>query len=482
MQTYKHNASHYHLLSTDMGKLTPFCHVEILPNDVAEISVDGLIRLAPIVSPLMHRVKAYFMWFFVSTQQIDSTFPDFITGGVDGNDTTTLPTISTGTYTGGKVYDYLGIPDADNLSFLAHAVRAYNSIYNEYIRDPDLEQTEVSEDSTDLQYINWQKDYFTQARPSEQKGTAVTISVGSSAPVEVPSNTAVSPTIKDSDDRDVYLNTSATYATMDTTDRTANALFANLSSAEGVDVNDLKEAWAHQTYQENRYKFGSRYSEFVKFLGGYDGNASLQRPELLGVSTVDISISEVLQTAPDSGTSTVVGELRGHGIAGVRGKKIFKWFGEHGHLVGLLAVRPELIWTQGLHRKFSRVDKEDYYQPEFANVGWQAIRNKEIYAQGTGGGNDDDATFGYTPRYDEYRSEPNRVSGDFRALLDNYHLGVQLASLPTLNAALVSTEDQIRNSDIFASTTSDTLRIAVNNRIKMRRIVTPKEPMTFQRL
>ena len=125
---------------------------------------------------------------------------------------------------------------------------------------------------------------------------------------------------------------------------------ANLSAATGVSVNDLKEAWAFQTYQENRYKFGSRYSEYVKHLGGYDGNSALNRPELLGVSSVDISISEVLQTAPDSGTSTVVGEMKGHGIAGVKGKRVFKWFGEHGQLLGLMAIRPEAIYTNGPHR------------------------------------------------------------------------------------------------------------------------------------
>lgn len=470
-----------------MGEIIPFTHREILPGDVVEMSADGLIRFSPLVSPLMHRIKATILWVFVPTRIIDSTFEDFITGGVDGTDTTTPPTISTGTAAKATIYDYIGVPIVNNLSFSAHPVRAYNKSYNYFFRDPDLEQTEVTEDSTDIQYVSWARDYFTLARPSEQKGTAVTIPVAGTAYVQLDtiSGTDVTGNYMNEERSGSSMNTkhTATAATAGSSiaDPSEHALYVDVNSVTGVSINDLKEAWAFQTFMENRYKFGSRYSEFVKYLGGYDGNAALQNPEFIGASSADISISEVLQTAPDSGTSTNVGEMKGHGIAGLRGRRAFKWFGEFGHLLGLMYIRPETIYTNGLNRKFSRIDKEDYYQPEFSSIGWQAIKNKEIYAQGTGGGSADDNTFGYTPRYDEYRSEPSVVAGDFRDVLDSWHLARQFSSLPTLNQAFISTENTIRNSDVFAAVTNDTIYVVTNNRIKARRIVTPREMIEFQR-
>jgi hypothetical protein len=483
----------------NMGEVIPFCHREMLPGDVAEISVDGLIRFSPLVAPLMHRVKASFLWMWVPTRIIDTTFEDFITGGADGNDTTTPPTISTSTAAKGTIYDYLGVPIVDNLSFSAHPVRAYNACYNEFIRDQDLQQTEVTQDSTAIQYVMWQKDYFTQARPAEQKGTAVTISIGDEATVMgigFYSQGATATAYSSVEQSDLSSGSLTGMKGMDASSavngesqiifKTQNTnypdLTADLSTATGVSVNDLKEAWAFQKFMENRYKFGSRYSEFVKHLGGYDGNARLERPEFISASSANISFSEVLQTAPDSGTSTVVGEMKGHGITGIKGRRAFKYFGEHGHLLGLMFIRPEAIYTNGLHRKFSRTDKEDYYNPEFADIGWQEIYNREIYAQGTGGGSDDASVFGYCPRYDDYRSEPNFVAGDFRDTLDTHHLARQLSSLPTLNQAFISTSGTIRNSDIFASTAKDTIWVTVNNRIKSRRIVTPRQAMEFQRL
>jgi hypothetical protein len=486
MQTYKHNLSYKHLFSCNMGEIIPFCHEEVLPGDLINMSVDGLIRFSPLVTPVMHRITAHFLWVFVPTRVIDDTFPDFITGGEDGNDTTTLPTISTGTAAKGTIYDYLNIPIKNSLSFLAHPVRAYNSVYNELFRDPDLQQTEVTEDSTDIQFVQWERDYFTLARPSEQKGTAVTISLGDEAPIKYGANIAGT----DYEDQFAVYHPSSgaqwargATAGVDTAQLVSGTdtgnLKADLNSATGIPINDLREAWAFHEYQENRYKYGSRFVEYCEYLfGGNVGDARLQRPELLGSSSVDINISEVLQTAPDSGTSTNVGELKGHGIAGIRGRNAIKHFGEHGQLLGLMYIRPESIYFEGIPRKFSRASKEDFYQPEFARIGAQPILKQELYADGTG---TDAETYGYTPRYREYSENLSRISGDFRDVLDTWHLARQLGTHPTLNSAHISTSGTIRNADIFASTTNDTIYVTTYNRLHARRIVLPPEPMTFIR-
>lgn len=467
----------------NMGEIIPFCHEEVLANDLIEMSVDGLIRFSPLVTPLMHSIKATFMWIFVPTRVIDPTFEDFITGGVDGNDTTTLPTISTGTSSKKTNYHYLGVPKVDNLSFLAHSVYAYNSIYNNLFRDPDLEQTEVANTSTDIQYVMFEKDYFTVARPSASKGTAVTISFDNDVDIsgigintgEVYTGTA-----------DLNMSDGTTYTTNDTSINSLQthtnvtgikALTSNLTTS----LETFKEAWAFNEYQENRYKYGSKFVEYCRFLGGNVGDARLQRPEVLGISSANISINEVLQTSPDATTSTSVGEMKGHGIAGIRGRRATKHFGEPGQLIGLMYIRPQAIYTNALHRKFSRVDKEDFFQPEFSNLGWQAIKCKELNAQGTAGGTDDDDTYAYVPRYDDYRGNFSRVSGDFIDNLDTWHLARQITGKPVNNKAHISTENNIRNADVFASTANDTIYVLTNNRLKARRIVTPREPMAFIR-
>lgn len=471
-----------------MGVITPFCNIDVLPNDLIDMSVDGIVKFSPMVRPLMHTIKAHFYWIFVPTRIVDDTFEDFITGGPDGLDTTTPPTISTGTASKKTNYHYLGVPKVDNLSFSAHSVRAYNLTYNELFRDPDLEPTEVTADSTALQYVMFEKDYFTAARPSPTKGSAVTISLGTTAPVVT---NATPPTfyngsgVSQSGLTMQGASSSVLWTTQPTDSGAVNfnnsGLQANLEGATGITLEALKEAYAFDQYQENRQKFGSRFVEYCRFLGGNVGDARLQRPEVIGVSSANISISEVIQTSPDATTSTVVGEQRGHAMTGIRGRRAIKHFGEHGTLLGLMFIRPESIYTNGLPRKFSRIDKEDYYQPEFAQLGWQAIKNKEIYAQGTAGGTDDDDTYGYIPKYSEYKEEPNRVSGDFIDVEDNWHLARQYVALPALNKANISTDSNIRNADVFASTVTDTIRVIVNNRIKSRRIVTPKEPLTFIR-
>lgn len=477
MRRHKHSLSHYKLLTGEMGRLYPIGCVEVLPGDTFQHQTSMLLRVSPLVSPVMHPVQVRIHHWFVPNRIIWDDWEDFITGGT----TPVMPTINT-TNVEGDLLDHLGAtPTAASLPINELPVRAYNKIVNEWYRDQDL-TTEIAEDSTAIFYVAWEKDFYTAARPWTQKGDAVTLPVGTKAPImglgkDDTSWASGSQTVHEAGGVDTtytsyrLIEGSSAGGTPDDfyiEEDPDNAgypnLYADLSAAEALDVRDFRLAFALQRYQEARARYGSRYTEYLRYLGVRSSDARLQRPEYLGGGRQTISFSEVLQTAPDSGTSTVVGELKGHGISALRSNRYRRFFEEHGWVLTLASVRPKSIYQDGIGAKWWKTTKNHYYQKELEHIGQQEVYNRQVKV----GHATPNGIFGYADRYREYREEESRVSGEFRSTLDHWHMARQFAADPALNNAFVSCDPDKR---IHADQSSDALWMMANHSLQARRLV-----------
>lgn len=384
----------------------------------------------------------------------------------------------------GSLADYLGVPtDVADLEHSALPFRGYNLIWNEWFRDQDLEtaltiDTASGADTTTgtvMQRSSWEKDYFTTARPWEQKGPTITIPLGSEASVLGigAENETYSGTPQDvfetnqgstTFDRWKLFNTAGVNNNMYVEEKgvTGNPhIRADLSNASAVTVNVLREALALQRFEEARARFGSRYVEYLRYLGVQSSDARLQRPEYLGGGRYPIQYSEVLQTA--EGTDPV-GELRGHGIGLARSNRYRRHFEEHGYIYTFMVVKPKTIYADGLPRTWNRRTKEDFFQKELQTIGQQEVLNKEVYAAHA----TPDGVFGYSDRYEEYRRSESTIAGEFRDTLKFWHFARQFASDPALNASFVSC---VPSEEPFAVPSEDVLYVMANHSIQARRIV-----------
>jgi hypothetical protein len=470
MKRTKHNLSNYKLATMDMGKLYPVQLQEVLPGDTMQLSTSALVRVSPMVAPVMHPCTVRLHHWYVPTRLLWDKWEDFITGGPDNDNADTIPTVYSDTSSGvtaGQIYDYMGVPlGTKNINSLP--LRAYNLIWNEFYRDQDL-QTDLDDFNKDIKNVSWRKDYFTTARPFSQKGADITIPVGGEAPVRF-NNTGANETItvKDNADADwtlyddgTFISTYQDYSEVPD----INPLVADLSQATGISAVEFRELFALQRYAEARAQYGSRYSEYLRYLGVKPSDARLQRPEYLGGGKSTLQFSEVLQTASDVTENTPVGTLRGHGITAMRSKRARRFFEEHGYVITLMSVVPKSIYESGAQRLFWKRDKEDFYQKELQNVGQQKVKIGEVYANAT----DPHATFGYSDRYAEYQNSPSTVAGEFRDTLDYWHLARKWTDTPpNLNEDFVKCEPSKR---IFATQTNDTLWCMINNNTIARRMV-----------
>lgn len=496
MKRAKHSLSFTKLLSCDMGELVPCGITEVLPGDSIQHSVSALVRCAPMLAPIMHPVEVRFHSWFVPHRLTWSSWENFITGGPDGLNASAFPTITIGGGSGaavGSLADYLGVPTGvNNIVVSALPFRAYGLIWNEWYRDQDLQTALTvsladgadSTTNTALQNCAWEKDYWTSARPWEQKGASVGIPLTGTAPVtgigfsgsmtmSVPTAGAIRETnltgqtyANASNDWTAVANTDSLWVKADSaTGTTAKPqIFADLSSATAVTINALRQATALQRYQEARARYGSRYPEYLAYLGVRSSDARLARPEYLGGGRQTIQFSEVLQTGP--GTDPV-GDLKGHGIAAMRSNRYRRFFEEHGYLITVVSVKPKTIYASGLIRHWNRRVKTDFWQKELEHIGQQAILNKEVYAAHAS----PDATFGYQDRYDEYRRNESTIAGEFRSTtLDFWHMARIFGSTPALNSTFVSCVPTKRN---FAVTTEDCLYIHAKHSMQARRLVAP---------
>lgn len=482
MKRAKFSLSHTKLLSCDLGELVPVSLVEVLPGDTMQQATSCLVRFAPLLAPVMHPTHVQLAHWFVPHRLVWEDWEDFITGGPDGNDASVFPTVAMPASVGaaiGSLADYLGVPPGvADLEVSALPFRGYALIWNEWYRDQDLE-TELaislasgvdSTTSTALQRAAWEKDYFTTSRPWEQKGPSITIPLGTTAPVNRVSNagfwsvfntgTNTGSGTNNMSSQGSQLDVNLTRVSLDPN----GGLETDLTGASAVTVNLLREALALQRFEEARARFGSRYVEYLRYLGVRSSDARLQRPEFLGGGRYPIQFSEVLQTAEGSDP---VGELRGHGIGAARSNRYRRFFEEHGYVFTFMVVKPKTIYAQGLFRTWNRRTKEDFYQKELQHIGQQEVLNKEVYAEHA----TPEGVFGYQDRYDEYRRMESSIAGEFRDTLDYWHFARQFSADPALNASFVSC---VPSEEPFAVPSSDVLQVHARHSIQARRIVSPK--------
>lgn len=485
MKRSKFSLSHYKLLTMNMGELIPISWYEALPGDTIQHSTSALIRVSPLLSPVMHPVNVRIHHWFVPNRLIWADFEDFITGGEDGTDATVHPFIRLSSVAEGSLFDYLGVPvygSYSNLDISALPIRAYQLIWNQHYRDQQLcTATTVSDGNgqdttttTSLNKVAWTKDYYTSARNAEQLGSTVTIPLGTDADVVAEGTGAnAQPSFIASGGataRQLYGgNAGTTVQASGNWDASGNLewndpkLKADLSGATGIDINDLRLALAIQRYQEARNLYGARYVEYLRYLGVRASDQRLQNPEYLGGAKQTIQFSEVLSTNDDN-TSDYAGRLRGHGISALRSRKHRRFFEEHGICMTLMSVIPKPIYTQALHRGWLRTAKEDYFQKELQYIGDQEITNKEAMADhGT-----PDGVFGYQSRYDDYRSLPSQVSGEFLSSLNHWHYGRVYGSDIALNESWVTATPTKR---VNASSSTDCLYVMAMHSVQARRML-----------
>ena len=461
---YKHNLSHYRMHTCDMGNLIPISCVPVLPGDTIQQSTSVLVRVSPLNTPVMHPVQVRLHHFFVPNRIIWDGWEDFITGGSDGNDNSQPPVTNVGVAKNG-VMNYLGCSPVESGSYEANALplRAYNKIFNEYYRDQDL-ISEVAEQNLQIQNCAWEKDYLTTARPFTQKGDDVTLPIGTRAPVTIDTGEGSNVAVYSNFETELR-NLTESGGNVKVGDALGAldelSLKADLSQAEQISINAFRTGFALQRYKEARARYGSRFVEYLRYLGIRPSDARLQRPEFLAGGVTRLNFSEVLQTTPDS-PGIGVGDLYGHGIAGVRTPAYRKFFEEHGYVITMFSARPKSLYVNATPREFFKKTKEDYFQRELANLGQQEVFNGEVY-------NDDHkSTFGFQDRYHEYRSQPSQVGQDFRDLLNAWHLGRDLNNTTDLNGLFVTCTPSKR---IHQVESNDVLWIMANHRIVARRMV-----------
>jgi hypothetical protein len=449
------NLSCEHKTSVNMGQLIPVWCEEVLPGDTMRCRHTALARIAPLAQPLMHRVELRMHSFYVPNRIQWDQWEDFITGE---DESATLPVINPSRSTG-DVLDYMGVPPALSAPINPFYLNAYNRIYNEFFRDQDL-QAERDLFNTAVARCAWQKDYFTIARPTTQQGTAIDVPFKQGAEMSVKTRDGTGAGGADP------LQTNSVGAAFAGTILSGQRLVASpeVGDALGaIAIDDLRRSIALQRFAEARMRFGSRYVDYLRYLGVNPSDGRLDRPEYLGGGKELLSFSEVLATA--EGTDTNVGDLYGHGIGMGRTNGWQKMFEEHGVVMTLLSIRPKSVYQNSTHRRFARGESGpmDYWQKELEVLPWQEISAAEVDAAAA-----PEDVFGYVPRYEEYRHGISYVSNTMRTSEEDWHLAREFQTPPTLNGSFIECTPSDR---IYQDKNMPEVVLNVQNNVTARRLV-----------
>lgn len=473
--------SHDNKLSLDMGKLYPVLVAETLPGDKWNISAESLIRMAPMTFPIMHRLDVTIHFFYVPKRICWENFPKYLEGEeIHPPYLSGLPDLTqTFPVEVGSLPDYMGLPTTTNMLERISAIPflAYARIYNEYYQDQnndsgykplrDLLQGFLTKNGrlapSDFEPLAteynfpiykraWEHDYFTSPLPFAQKGPAVRIPITlNDLPVEVYEALQFAsglPAI----DGDVKTNTGLIATDDGVTSefiKFTGLASANDATIEG-NINQLRVSYALQRFYETNARSGTRYNELIKARWDVNiGDDRISRPEYIGGVKNNIVISEVLQTSSTS-TESALGQYAGHGSAMLSGNRISYYCPEAGYIMGIMSILPKTAYFQGIHRHWQRFSILDEYNPEFAHIGEQPVKNKELYYDNALTDNNDE--FGYMPYGSELKYIPSGVHGQFRTTMLDWHLARKFDTRPTLSEDFIYCNDDKR---IFAVTDPD---------------------------
>lgn len=485
------NRSHTFKSTFDAGRLIPFYIDEVYPADTFKLRANLFARMSTPLFPVMDNAYLDTFYFFVPYRLLWQHWREFngenLLPGIQSTEYS-VPQVTGTNVQVGTLWDYFGFPTgvSNQLSVSAFPFRAYIKVYNDWFRDENLQAAkdintgdditsastidavigaDATQDWTDVEpfYRGKRHDYFTSALPWPQKGPGVEISLAGDAPVYMESGgfpcrfkytTSASGGIdtyeltlpaspSESYPFDVHLNTDGS-ATGSLGIIASNVEFnsanvkASLSGLSAITINSLRSAFQLQKFYEKDARGGTRYTEIIRsHFGVVSPDARLQRAEYLGGTSTQIMINPVMQTSATDSTSPQ-GNLAAFALANTRTHGFSKSFVEHGIVIGLLNVRTDLSYQQGINKQWLRTTREDFYWPSFAHLGEQAILNKEIFAQGTAADAD---VFGYQERYAELRYHPSVITGKMRSTyaqtLDAWHFAQKFDNLPALNAGFI---------------------------------------------